>query len=82
MRSMFGRAIAHDAVVVGADVEPADVVAPDDQDVGLLLIGHDFLLVRVLTGPWRCDDTGRPIAAAAMRFRQVFESSYWTMKRN
>ena len=30
-----GRAVAHDAVIVGADVEPADVVAPDDQNVGL-----------------------------------------------
>ena len=30
-----GRAVAHHAVVVGADVELADVVAPDHQDVGL-----------------------------------------------
>ena len=30
-----GRAVAHHAVVVGADVELADVVAPDDQDVRL-----------------------------------------------
>ena len=29
-------AVPHDAVVVGADVEPADVVAPDDQDVRFL----------------------------------------------
>ena len=30
-----GRPVAHHAAVVGADVEPADVVAPDDEDVGL-----------------------------------------------
>src|SRR6185503_1691514 len=36
-----GRAVAHNSLVVGADVEPADVVAPDDQDVWLLLVvGH------------------------------------------
>ena len=32
-----GRLVAHDAAVVGADVELADVVAPDDEDVGLLV---------------------------------------------
>ena len=31
-----GRFIAHQAVAVGADVGDADVVAPDDEDVGLL----------------------------------------------
>ena len=30
-----GRAVAHDAHVVGADIEPADVVAHDEQDVRL-----------------------------------------------
>src|SRR5262245_8022945 len=30
-----GRAVTHDAVVVGADVVDADVVAPDDEDVRL-----------------------------------------------
>ena len=30
------RLVAHDAEVVGADVVDADVVAPDDEDVGLL----------------------------------------------
>ena len=35
---MFGRAVAHQAVAVAAQVADADVVAPDDQDVGLL--GH------------------------------------------
>ena len=30
-----GRLVAHHAVVVGADVELADVVAPDDEDVRL-----------------------------------------------
>jgi hypothetical protein len=33
-----GRAVAHHAVVVGADVELADVVAPDDEDVRLLVL--------------------------------------------
>ena len=33
------RFVAHHAAVVGADVEPADVVAPDHQDIGLLLAG-------------------------------------------
>jgi hypothetical protein len=35
-----GRAIAHDAEIVAADVEPADVVRHDEQDVRLAL-GHD-----------------------------------------
>src|SRR5262249_55566828 len=35
-----GRAITHDPVVVEADVEPADVVAPDDEDVRLAALGH------------------------------------------
>ena len=35
MRSMFGRSVAHHAVVVGTDVEPADVVGHDHQDVRL-----------------------------------------------
>ena len=30
------RFVAHQAVAVGADVGDADVVAPDDEDVGLL----------------------------------------------
>jgi hypothetical protein len=30
-----GRAVAHHAVVVGADIEPTDVIAPDDEDVRL-----------------------------------------------
>ena len=38
-------AIPHDAVVVRADVEPADVVAPDDQNVRLVGLRH----VRLLT---------------------------------
>src|SRR6185436_11144511 len=35
----------HDALVIGADVEPADIVAHDDKDVGsalLLLLGGDW----------------------------------------
>src|SRR5262245_46427920 len=39
MRSMVGRPVAHYAEVVGADVVPADVVTPDDEDVGLLFCG-------------------------------------------
>ena len=31
-----GRFVAHHALIVGADVEAADVVTPDDQDVGLV----------------------------------------------
>jgi hypothetical protein len=34
-----GRAIAHHAIVVAADVKPADVVGHDDKDVGLV-VGH------------------------------------------
>jgi hypothetical protein len=30
----IGRAVAHDSHVVGADIEPADVVSHDEQDVG------------------------------------------------
>ena len=32
------RLVAHHALVVGAEVEPADVVAPDDQDVRFLVL--------------------------------------------
>ena len=35
-----GRAIAHNAHVVGADIEPTDVVAHDKQDVRLLAAGR------------------------------------------
>ena len=34
------RLVAHHALVVGADVELADVVAPDDEDVGLVCRGY------------------------------------------
>ena len=34
------RAVSHHAQVIGADVEPANVVSHDEKDVGLLL-GHD-----------------------------------------
>ena len=30
------RFVAHDATAIGADVSEADVIAPDDEDVGLL----------------------------------------------
>src|SRR6185312_17233348 len=30
-----GRAIAHDSQIVGADIEPADVIAHDEENVGL-----------------------------------------------
>ncbi len=33
----IGRLVAHDAHVVGADVVLADVIAPDNQDIGLVL---------------------------------------------
>ena len=33
-----GRAVAHHAAIVGADVPVADVIAHDDEDVGLLLL--------------------------------------------
>src|SRR6516225_9253021 len=38
-RTFFGdaidvrRAVAHDSMVVGADIEPADIISPDDQDI-------------------------------------------------
>jgi len=35
-----GRAIPHDPMVVGTDVVDADIVAPDDEDVRLLLLGR------------------------------------------
>ncbi len=38
-----GRAISHDAMVVCADIEPADIITPDDQDVWFLVC-HVFLL--------------------------------------
>src|SRR5262245_23841672 len=41
-------AIPHHAVVVHADVEPADVVAHDDQNVGLVALSH-LRLLRLLT---------------------------------
>jgi hypothetical protein len=33
------RVIAHRAPIVGTDIEIADVVSPDDQDVGFVLSG-------------------------------------------
>jgi hypothetical protein len=33
------RFAGHDALVIGSDIKPADVVAHDHQDVGLLLLG-------------------------------------------
>src|SRR3990170_5005531 len=35
-----GRLVSHDAEAVGADVMNPYVIAPDDDDVGLLLLGH------------------------------------------
>jgi hypothetical protein len=32
------RPAGHDATVIGADVEPADIIAHDDQDIRLLLL--------------------------------------------
>ena len=47
-----GRAVAHHAAIVGADVPVADVVAHDDQDVGLC---------RRRLGQRRCaEDEGSP----------------------
>ena len=33
-----GRAVTHHAAIVGADVPVADVIAHDDEDIGLLLL--------------------------------------------
>ena len=33
-----GRLVAHHALVVGADVPVADVIAPDDEDIGFLCL--------------------------------------------
>ena len=55
-RTFFGDAVdvrgavPHDAVIVGADVEPADVIAPDDQDVRLFRCSHKFPLTNRVTG--------------------------------
>jgi hypothetical protein len=38
-----GRAVTHDAVVVGAEVVDTDVVAPNDQNVGFRAFWHAFL---------------------------------------
>jgi len=35
-----GRPVAHLAAVIGADVPIADIVCHNDEDVGLLLLGH------------------------------------------
>ena len=40
-----GRAVAHLAAAVVADVPPADVVAPEDQDVRFLWLSHFTLLL-------------------------------------
>ena len=51
----IGRAVAHDAHVVGADIEPADVVAHDEQDVRLAAGGRRRLrLRRALSGALGC----------------------------
>src|SRR6187549_1594453 len=39
MRSMFGVG-SPSALIVGVDVEAPDVIAPDDEDVGLLLLSE------------------------------------------
>jgi hypothetical protein len=44
-----GRAVAHHAEVVGADIEPADIVAHDEENVGLA-VGHGVLLHRSAGG--------------------------------
>ena len=33
------RLAGHDALMVGADIEPSDIVAHDHEDIGLLLLG-------------------------------------------
>ena len=44
------RLAGHDAAVVGADVEPADVVAHDDEDVRLLAVGRNLCAGRIDSG--------------------------------
>src|SRR5208282_195782 len=43
------RLVAHDAMVVGADVEPADVISPEDEDIGFLC-SHELLLSILAAG--------------------------------
>src|SRR5262245_4476769 len=74
-----GRAVAHDAVVVHADVEPADVIAPDDQDVRLLLTGHDALLPRACECAGVEMDDSDQFEVLAMRFRHLGAKSAGTM---
>ena len=50
-----GRLVAHHAQVVGADVELADVIAPDDEDVGFLRRGRRRLSRRRSDPHDRCD---------------------------
>src|SRR5262249_31765527 len=60
-------AIPHDAVVVEADVEPTDVVAPDDQDVGLVGLRH-FVSSLMLSGP-NCSRSAAAVVATATTSR-------------
>ena len=39
-----GRLVAHQPVRIAAEIRDADVVTPDDEDVGLLRLGHRVLL--------------------------------------
>jgi hypothetical protein len=52
-RAFFGdaidvrRAVAHDAVVVGTDIVPADVIAPDYKNIRFACLSHLDLLCLV-----------------------------------
>src|SRR4029453_6750755 len=64
-----GGSVAHHALAIAADVPHADVVAPHDQDIGFVRLGHAFLLSvsgrlrpRLATRslpPWRRDALNR-----------------------
>ena len=49
-----GGLIPHDAVVVGADVEPADVIAPDDENVWFFAPCHNSFSSPVCATSYPC----------------------------
>jgi hypothetical protein len=56
-RAFFGdaidvrRAVTHDAVTVGTDIVPADIVAPNNEDVRFISLSHFNLFLLVLQFP-------------------------------
>ena len=67
MRSMFGRAVTHHAQIVGAHIEPADIVGHDHEDIRLAAAGEPGAGVGAGAAFCACANASEVIAAAATR---------------